>query len=965
MKKNKIFLCGALSLLLSAGVIFSSIYAIPTSAGDTLLEQYPPIESEIDYSKNDIYYFEYLAQNKGRNAENNITISIENIICNDGKDHIVSEDDLKYFDWSDDNLEWAEWNFEVEKEGYYNIAFDYMTIPGTVANPSRAITIDGKELFRELSEIQFPRIWTDKNEPFVDALGDTVNPQQVEIERRQKMKISDSMGRYTSPLKVWLSSGKHKMRLIMQQEFLKIYGVSLEIPEEIPEYNEVLKQYKALGYKEAKKGDSIKIDAEKAVEKSDVALQRSYNSDPCAEPAPKGSKILNTMGGANWNKGNQKITWKFSVKKSALYRIDLRLYTKYSDEINIYRQIAIDGKVPFKEFENYCFKYDKWRTESLKDEKGKPYLVYLTEGEHTLSISVVTASYLDILCGLEESLELLSVNIQKIIKITSVSPDSNFDYQLDKKIPDLLKDFKSIASNIETQMNSLKKDVGEMPSGANSLLEIQYRLEKMIEDPYIIARNLTYLQDSETTLSSWISAFNNLPMELDYIVFNAPDSDLYNPQATFFQRLIAVIRDFILSFTKDYGSINGSDSEGATKTIKVWVSRGKEWGTVLKQLSDENFTTKSKINVEFNVLPAGQLGTGGVMMLAVASGTAPDVALGLADTVPGEYGMRDVAMDISKMEGYEDIIKRFPEGAMIPYYLNGKTYGLPETIDFGLLFYRKDILLDLNLERPNTWDEVFNLILPTIKRNGMDFWFEGGLNIFLFQNGGSFYNKEGTESELGSPEAQQAFKMFSDMYKVYKVPYDSNFYTRFRSGQIPIGISTIGNYVSLKETAPELKGKWDIALIPGIKQADGTIKRDDFITGTSIMLFESSKYPEAAWEFAKWYTSTETQKTYANTLQATINSAQWFSANIEAFSMLSWTNKERKTVIEQLGWTQGMPTVIGGYITARNLENARVRTVIQNMNYRESIEKAVEDINLELKLKRSEFELREKKKGAK
>ena len=686
------------SILVISVLLFSVTQTKYVFAGETLIEQYPPIESEIDYSKNDVYYFEYSKKHSANIALDSVEIDLNNNICSDGKSHLVYENDTQYFDWSDDNLDWVEWSFKVPQEGLYNIVFDYMTIEGSVATPTRSLTIDGKELFRELSDLQFPRIWTDANEPVLDSLGNAISPQQTEISRRQITRITDSMGRYNEPFKIKLTEGEHKIRLSMQRGFLKIFNISLLPPEEILSYNEVFESYNKAGYKEAAPNMSIKINAENAIEKNDVVLQRTYNSDPCSDPVANGNKILNTIGGENWNKGNQTITWKFNVTHSALYRLDLRLFTKYSDELNIYRQILVDGKVPFKEFENYCFTYGKWRTESLSNEKGEPYLLYLTQGEHTLSISVKTASYLEILSDLEESLDVLSVDIQKIIKITSVSPDSNFDYQLNKKIPTLLDDFSDVAKNIGTQMENLKNIIGEMPSGANSLLEIKYRLEKMIDDPYIIARNLTYLQDSETTLSTWINAFNNLPMELDYIIFNSPSVEVKDPQANIFQYVWSVLRDFLQSFSKEYNTVNGSDFNGYDKKIKIWLARGKEWGTLLKQYSDEDFTANTGINVEYSILPSGQLGTGGIMMLAVASGTAPDIALGLDSAVPGEYGMRDVALDLSSFSNYKDVESRFTHGAMIPYYFNSGTYGLPETVNFGLLFYRKDIFIELNLE---------------------------------------------------------------------------------------------------------------------------------------------------------------------------------------------------------------------------------------------------------------------------
>jgi maltose-binding protein MalE len=34
------------------------------------------------------------------------------------------------------------------------------------------------------------------------------------------------------------------------------------------------------------------------------------------------------------------------------------------------------------------------------------------------------------------------------------------------------------------------------------------------------------------------------------------------------------------------------------------------------------------------------------------------------------------------------------------------TYGLPSTLDFPMLFYRKDLFVELGLDVPQTWDDV-------------------------------------------------------------------------------------------------------------------------------------------------------------------------------------------------------------------------------------------------------------------
>ena len=86
---------------------------------------------------------------------------------------------------------------------------------------------------------------------------------------------------------------------------------------------------------------------------------------------------------------------------------------------------------------------------------------------------------------------------------------------------------------------------------------------------------------------------------------------------------------------------------------------------------------------------------------------------------------------------------------------------------------------------------------------------------------------------------------------------------------------------------------------------------------------------------------------------------------MEAFDNLSWDKTLKAAVQEQRDYCKGVPNVIGGYITARHQENARVRSVVNGMNERESLERAVDDINRELTVKNEEFALRAEKEAEK
>ena len=102
-----------------------------------------------------------------------------------------------------------------------------------------------------------------------------------------------------------------------------------------------------------------------------------------------GHRLLNVMGARRWKSGNQSITWKFNIEEDGLYKISMRLMQNYDDGLPSYRQIIIDGKIPFEELKAYKFEFVKdWREEILEDENGEPYLFYFTKGEHEITMTV-------------------------------------------------------------------------------------------------------------------------------------------------------------------------------------------------------------------------------------------------------------------------------------------------------------------------------------------------------------------------------------------------------------------------------------------------------------------------------------------------------------------------------------------------------------------------------------------------
>lgn len=78
------------------------------------------------------------------------------------------------------------------------------------------------------------------------------------------------------------------------------------------------------------------------------------------------------------------------------------------------------------------------------------------------------------------------------------------------------------------------------------------------------------------------------------------------------------------------------------------------------------------------------------------------------------------------------------------------------------------------------------------------------------QNGQNYYNDDASATVFDSETVLDAFKEWTGYYTKYDVPIDYDFYNRFRSGEIPIGIEAYTMYNKLAVAAPKYRecGLW-------------------------------------------------------------------------------------------------------------------------------------------------------------
>ncbi|MDI9482060.1 MAG: extracellular solute-binding protein [Bacillota bacterium] len=870
-----------------------------------------------------------------------------------------------------------EYEVNIRQEGLYSLSVLYYPVEGKNASIQRSVFIDGDLPYKQLGLVEFSRIWVNAdNEWETDNRGNDLKPRQIEAPMWIKSYCYDSEGYETEKLCIYLDKGVHTITFYSLREPMIIRRVFLDNPEQTKQYREVKAEYDSMGASDTE-NQLITIHAEKADRKSSQMLYPSQDkSSPAVFPYSVKELKNNTIGSNNnWRIIGQWIEWDFFVEKSGYYYITFHQRQNFVRGIYTSRKIMIDGDVPFKEVSAYGFPYkSRWHLATLQDSKGDKYRFYLEEGKHTLRMEVVLGDFAEIINDVQDAVLSINSVYRKIIRITGVQPDKYRDYHIEKNIPGLTDELIPIKEKLEEAVVKLRNVAGTGSDREAALNTMIRQLNYLIKDVERFPVILPAFKVDMSALGNWITSVMDQPLALDTIYIHSPNVNIPKTNDSLLSRIFHTIKTLYYSFVIDYNAIGNIADRNDTDTITVWigpsrdqasnavlVGSGRDQANVVKALIDERFTPETGINVNLQLVDMSML------LQATLAGQGPDVAIQVANDLPMNYGMRSAVVDLSEFKDLPEVKAAFRKSALVPYEFGGHTFALPETETCLMMFYRKDILDELGLEIPVTWDEM-KAAFSVLAKNQMDLGMlptEQVFAMFLYQYGGEYYNEDATRSALDSDIAIRAFKECCEYYTDYKLEREAPVDQRFRTGEAPIVISDFTLYNQLQVSAPDIKGLWGFAMVPGTVRDDGTMDHSVSSTGTAAIIMNQTKNRNASWEFLKWWVSTDIQSQYGNEMEAVLGpSARYPAANIEAFNKLPWPTRDFNTLMNQFDWIKGIPQVPGGYFSWRNVNNAFYRVVIaeseqrkQQMQPREALMEYVRYINEEITFKRKEFGL--------
>ncbi len=952
-----------LSVAVSADETVSQVVTTGTAAA--------PVKSGIT-AGND--YDSYISANSGFTAASDdaqIVIQGNSFISSDG----AEVQKVPEFDGKKNVLKWTNeegsvtYRFTVKEAGLYSLRFYYQGLKSR-SNPIKlGIKLDNAYPFDGVEAIELPRVWEDAGEIRSDGVGNQFTAEQVEVFMYTDHYATDATGLVSDPYEFALSAGTHTITLEAIEEPFVLEKMVFVAPIEYESYESVLNSYAQNGYKNYEGSDIIKIEGESAVYKSTNSLiAKSDSSDPSVSPTSPYVSKINYIGSTNWQNPGDTITWSFTVPETGLYKLGLKFRQNGVLNGSSYRKLYIDGEVPFAEAADIDFKYKSgWQYKEFKNDDGEEYLFYLEKGEHTLSMEVTIGALADLTRALQNVVYSAGSLYRKIVQITGESPDASRDYSLYEQIPQFEETLKADMDELYRISYALEDLYGKKGgTNATTIRSFAQVMKSMLKNRFTSHQYKSQYYTNYCSVNALMYEMMSLPLDIDYMIIAAADTKVPKTDASFWQDIKFSFQRLLSSFSGSYNSVSG-DVE-SDEQISIWVNWGRDQVRVLNDLIQSSFTPNTGIGVNVKISNASYI-------QAILSGNGPDCSLHMARSEPVNLALRGAMVDLSKFDDYEKVLDNFiSPDAVVPYKFGDGVYALPDTQGFSMMYYRTDVFEELGIEPPKTWDD-FLYVSSIIMRNNYQVGMPyvqitsstqtnagvASLSIFptlLMQRGQKLYNPGLDSLNLTNATSIDTFEWWTNLYTEYKFPITYDFFNRFRTGVMPLGLVGYTYYAQLTLAAPEITGKWKMMELPGTVQEDGSINKLQAGSGTGCGILKVSKNPEGGWEFLKWWVSADTQLRYSNNCESILGvSGRVTTSNPEALKQMAWDKDSLKNLLAQWENIREVEEVAGGYYTARMIDQAYWNVVNNGKNSKDMLIEWAANGDAEIARKRKQYKL--------
>ncbi|MEG0951923.1 MAG: extracellular solute-binding protein, partial [Niameybacter sp.] len=799
-----------------------------------------PTDREVFYEST---YASYLSSNgyQGNMSKGEVVVDVNNYAATDGTRVTTDQEGVTTPEQGK-----VTWQFDVKTPGFYNLEVGYLPVEGKNSTIERKMYLDDQIYFKGMEQLSFSREWVNETSEIEVRNNNEIRPNTIELRNEKNVFVEDAQRRGSEPYKFYLSEGTHTLTFESIKEPVKITELVFKADEPLLSYEETINQLQgtyplyegSLLVGQAERNEGI---TKNVLKSSRAILMNTNYSSSRIEPAHPYNLVFNTVGGDSWKTPGDGITWEVEVPEAGLYQVSFTARQSANRGGVSYRKLLVNGEVPFKEANSIGFPYSTgFKNYVIGDENGA-YLIPLEKGVNSITLETVLGQFDRATTEVQESLFILNETYRKIIQLTGTVPDSYIDYEIEKKLPEVKEIFIEESERLANILEEVISITGEKGEDAVVIDKLAIQLERLAKKPELVVKELGQLKNNISSLGLWNMEVATMPLEVDSLTLGVEGAELKQTEAGFIENFGYEAQRFLATFIVDETQMSG-EVDKKQESIKVWIGTGRDQAQVMMNLIEERFTPLTGINVELELIPES------VIIPATLAGRGPDVVTGITEQQAMNFAVRNALVDLSELESFEEKYADYEPSAFEGITFQEGIFGLPEQQSFMMLFYRQDILDELGLEIPRTWDDV-KAIIPILQMNNYDFYMPAGTAdpngtmyaSLVFQGGDDMYlgqgNNYGIETGLYENGPMQTFQEYTQFFTSYHLPVAADFANRFRTGEVPMGISPYTTYSQLQVSAPEIRGLWSFAPVPGKVQEDGTIN-NTFVSSTTqcIML---------------------------------------------------------------------------------------------------------------------------------
>lgn len=309
-------------------------------------------------------------------------------------------------------------------------------------------------------------------------------------------------------------------------------------------------------------------------------------------------------------------------------------------------------------------------------------------------------------------------------------------------------------------------------------------------------------------------------------------------------------------------------------TISFWFHTHDPMVVLNEALIKEYMEENPNVTVEYQVIPNNQFFE--KMMVSLSTGVGPDVINMGNSQIVSDYIPKGLVGEIDyEAMGYasmDELKARYVPAGLEGASVDGKYYGLPSEFNTDLLAVYAPDLVEAGYPEdwaPKTWDELGEVAGALSKfdengnqtHRGFDLlylhasWYSSQFQTFANQTGCTYYNAEGTESTINSPECAQAAQIWKDMIYKYKA---ANPTLSARESTVPLQDYIDGSVsmtfvqpwgmTQIAEGNPERWKDTKLVPLPQVDPENPKTKVSGYYWGVNA----DSKNPSEAWKFVNF-----------------------------------------------------------------------------------------------------------------